>query len=196
MDFRPIFEQALPYGPFLEKFGTPEHRERWSRVYAAATLTDAQRTMLAGFVRKMNVLCLSGPWCGDCVNACPIYQKIAEASPMIDLRFINRPQQFDPRAGDNATALANELSICGGPRVPMLVFISEDWYECERFGDRTLATYLDKVSKMQGLTCSTGLFTPPQDLLSANIAEWLTHFERIQLMLLTSARLMKLHGEM
>lgn len=196
MDFRPIFEQALPYQPFLDTFATPDQRDRWARVYDLIVLTEAQHALLAGFHRKINVLCLAGPWCGDCVNACPIFQHIAEASPQIDLRFINRPQQFDPRAGDLATAAANELSICGGPRVPVLLFLSEDWFECERYGERTLATYRDKVAKMQGLTCSTGLFAPPQDLLAANIAEWLTHFERVQLMLLTSPRLQRLHGEM
>jgi thiol-disulfide isomerase/thioredoxin len=195
MEFRLAFEHALPYGPFLEKFGTADHREKWRRLYEAVTLTVAQRALLAGFQRKMPVVCLAGPWCGDCVNACPIFQKIAEASPQIDLRFINRPQRFDPHATDLDTAVANELSICGAPRVPVLLFLSEDWYECERFGERTLATYRDKVAKMQGLSCPTGLSAPPQDILAANTAEWLTHFERVQFMLLTSPRLQKLHGE-
>jgi len=195
MDFRPAFAAALPYASFLEKFATAEHRARWERVYSAVALTDAQSALLAGFTRPMHVLCLAGPWCGDCVNACPIFQRLAQAGPRIDLRFIHRPQQFDPQAGDDATALANELSICGGPRVPVLVFLSEDGYECERFGERTLATYRDKVAKMHGLSCPTGLFAPPQDLLAANVAEWLAHFERVQLMLLTSPRLIRLHNE-
>ena len=195
MDFRPAFEHALPYKAFLEKFATTDHRQRWAGMYESVGLTEAQRTLLRGFVRQMKVLCLSGPWCGDCVNACPIFQRIAEACPLIDLRFINRPQQFDPSAGDLATAVANELSICGAPRVPVLLFLSEDGYECERFGERTLATYRSKVTRMQGLSCPTGLGEPPQDLLGANMSEWLTHFERVQLMLRTSPRLQKLHGE-
>jgi hypothetical protein len=195
MDFRPAFEQALPYGPFLEKFATPEMRERWARMYQAVTLTEPQRALLQGFRRRMHVICVAGPWCGDCVNACPIFQRIAEGSQQVDLRFMNRPQRFDPHATDLATVIANELSICGAPRVPVLLFLSEDWYECERFGERTLATYRDKVAKMHGSSCPTGLVAPPQDLLAANTAEWLTHFERVQLMLLTSPRLQKLHGE-
>ncbi len=95
--------------------------------------------------------------------------------------------------------MARELSICGGPRVPVLVWLSEDWQECGRFGERTLATYRSKAQKMlankEGASCPTGLFAPEKDLLAANVAEWLGYFERVQWMLLTSPRLMKLHGE-
>ncbi len=97
------------------------------------------------------------------------------------------------------TAVARELMTCGAPRVPMLVFLSEDWHECERFGERTLATYREKAKKqlaaIQGASCPTGLFPPTTDLLATNLAEWLGHFERVQWMLLTSPRLVRLHGE-
>jgi thiol-disulfide isomerase/thioredoxin len=194
-NFKPFFEQAVPYVTLLERYATPEQAGRWKNIYDSAVLNTEQKSLLGGFRRKMNVLCLQGVWCGDCVNACPIFQRIAEASDAIDLRFINREQKFDPSASDAGTALANELSICGGPRVPVLIFLSQDWFECERFGERTLVTYRSKVAAMQGATCSTGLFGPPADLLQANIAEWLTHFERVQLMLQTSPRLIKLNGE-
>ncbi len=193
--FQPAFAQAQPYTKFLETHATAEHRQRWQTLYDAVHLTPQQLAQLQGFRRKMYVLCLAGPWCGDCVNACPIFHKIAEQSPAIELRFVNRPQQYNAHATDFATAVANELSICGGPRVPVLVFLSEDWFECERYGERTLATYRNKVATMQGAACPTGLMAPPADILAANVAEWLTHFERVQLMLLTSPRLAKLHGE-
>ncbi len=294
-DFRTAFQRALPYGPFLKRYATAENQTRWAGIYNAVSLTDHQRELFASFTRKMYVLCLSGPWCGDCVNACPIYQRIAEASPLIDLLFINRVQNFpthpptpvpaaahapsirpgtadDPddirsrpigkilvkwgiltpervekalleqdtrksqglnvRIGDVMTDLgligatsscatrrrwppqrrlrefrrlghlqwARELSICGGPRVPVLVFLSEDWQECERYGERTLVTYRNKavkhLARTHGASCPTGLMLPDQEILTANTAEWLTHFERVQWMLLTSPRLMKLHGEM
>ena len=193
--FKSTFERALPYEQYLQRYGTTEQQERWRALYDKVALLPEQKSLLAGFRRKMHVLCMAGVWCGDCVNACPIFQHFAMASPMIDLRFIHRVQKFDPSAGDPETLVANELSICGAPRVPVLVFLSEDWFECERFGERTLATYRQKAAHLQGASCPTGLFAPPQDLLAANIAEWLGHFERIELMLLTSPRLMNLHGE-
>ena len=194
-NFKSCFERALPYQQFLQAHGTAENQQRWQALYDKATLLPQQRALLAGFRRKMHVLCLAGVWCGDCVNACPIFQHFAAASPMIDLRFIHRTHKFDPAASDPDTLLANELAICGAPRVPVLLFLSEDWFECERFGERTLATYRHKATSLHGASCPTGLVAPPQDLLAANVAEWLTHFERVELMLLTSPRLMKLHGE-
>jgi hypothetical protein len=290
-DFKSVFQRASTYAPFLERYATQEGRDRWARVYDAIHLADEQKATVASFRRKMNVLCLSGPWCGDCVNACPIYQRIAEARPdLIDLRFINRMQNFDAavaaatgaagsiafkpgtaddpddirsrpigkilvkwgiltpervekaallqeerkakglnvKIGDVMTemglisteqrdhalaaqsgyssldawdvAIAQELSICGGPRVPVLVFLSEDWFECERFGERTLTTYRNKAAQKlsctAGASCPTGLVLPEKEILAANVAEWFHHFERVQWMLITSPRLSKLHGEM
>ena len=84
------FERALPYREFLERHGTADQRDRWEAVYARAALDDAQRALLATFVRRMPTLVLAGAWCGDCVNQCPIFARFAEASPAIDLRFLDR----------------------------------------------------------------------------------------------------------
>jgi len=281
-DFRPVFDRAQKYAPFLEQFATPDQRQRWKSVYDSVKLSPDQLNTLSSFRRQMLVICMAGPWCGDCVAACPIFQKIAEACPLIDLRFINRVQNFDinqppqpykpgttedpddirskpigkilvkwgiltperiekalleqedrkarglnAKIGDVMTdlgmitagqrdqalaaqqgfadlaqwdhAVAKELMTCGAPRVPMLVFLSEDGYECGRFGERTLTTYRQKAARQlantAGASCPTGLFADPADILNANIAEWFGHFERIQWMLLTSPRLMKRHGE-
>ncbi len=194
-NFKSFFNNALPYDQLLQQCANSEQRLRWQNLYDSAVLTPQQKSLLQGFRRKMNVLCLVGVWCGDCVNACPIFQRFAEFTDTIGLRFVNREQKFDPAGADAETQLANELSICGGPRVPVLVFLSQDGFECQRFGERTLATYRSRVAAMQGASCSTGLFGPPADLLQANIAEWLTHFERVQLMLQTSPRLIRLNGE-
>lgn len=194
-DFESAFKQALPYEEFLTRHGTSEQARRWHAVHEQVSLSPQQKGLLEGFRRRMNVLCLAGVWCGDCVNACPIFQRFAEASPAIALRFVHRPQEFHPRDGSPDTALAQELSICASPRVPVLVFLSEDWHECERFGDRTLATYRVKVAHMGGPWCPTGLVAPHASLQEANVKEWLDHFERVQWMLVTSPRLMRLHGE-
>lgn len=274
-DFVSTFSRAVNYNSFLDCYATPDQRDRWQRVYDAVQLTPDQLALLKTFKRKMPVICLAGAWCGDCVNACPIFQRIAEATPMIDLRFVSRSQSFDAtpiksvsdddirskpigkilvkwgiltpervekalleqkerankglnvRIGDvmtemglisesqRDTALAGqsgfenlndadrqfalEVSTCGAPRVPMLVFLSQDGFECARYGERTLSTYRNKARQQlalgDGPTCPTGLAAPQSDLLKAATAEWLEQFERVQWMLLTSPRLMKLNGE-
>src|SRR4051812_214907 len=68
MDWSAPFDEALPYAAFLERHGTPAHRSRWDAMHGRVALAAGQRALLAGFVRRMPVLCLAGAWCGDCVN--------------------------------------------------------------------------------------------------------------------------------
>jgi thiol-disulfide isomerase/thioredoxin len=134
----------------------------------------------------MNVLCLAGAWCGDCINQCPIFQRIAEATDQIALRFLDRDEHADVQA---------ELSLCGGNRVPVLVFLSEDFTECGRYGDRTLAKYRDMAATLLGPACPTGIGAPDPNSLAAVTSDWLNEFERVQLMLRLSARLRERHGD-
>lgn len=187
IDWKAKFEQALPYGPFLDKYAEPlSGKPRWQRVYDQVMLHEPQRHLLAGFIRRMNVLCLVGAWCGDCVEQGPILQRIAESSPScIDLRFLDRDQHPDVQA---------ELSICGGKRVPVAMFLSEDFHECARFGDRTLSTYRVMAAHLSGAACPTGLGFDT-DLREAQVQDWLDEFERVQLMLRLSPRLRHQHGD-
>src|ERR1035437_5082330 len=88
------FALAIPYAPYFLT-GTDEQQRRWKQFHDSVQLTEAQRAFIGGFTRDMKVLVVSGIWCGDCVEQCPILQKIAEANPRIDLRFVDRDQQKD-----------------------------------------------------------------------------------------------------
>jgi hypothetical protein len=186
MDWKAKFEAALSYSGLLDLHGTDAHRQRWQTVYEQTQLSADQRSLLSGFVRQMNVLCLTGAWCGDCVNQCPILQRFAEATDKIDLRFLDRDANMD---------LARELSICGGNRVPVVVFLSEDFFECGRCGDRTLSKYREMAATLLGAACPTGTGTPNESLLKAVTTDWLGEFERIQLMLRLSQRLRSKHAD-
>jgi hypothetical protein len=186
MNWQVSFSEALAYDRYLQDHGSSEQRGRWEAVYNRVLLTVAQRELLEGFTRQMNVLCLSGTWCGDCVNQCPILQRFAEASPQIDLRFLDR---------DTHPALRDALAINGGHRVPMVVFLSEDLYECGRMGDRTVSKYRELARTVLGAACPTGIVAPDASLLAAVTSEWLDEFERIQLMLRLSPRLRQVHGD-
>lgn len=185
-DFQSVFDQALSYDAFLERYGTPDQIRRWAAMFDRVQLTAAQRALLAGFRREMPVLCMAGAWCGDCVDQCPILARFAEATDRIRLRFIDR---------DASDAVKAELSVCGGARVPSVVFLSEDGQFVARFGDRTLAKYRSLTTGLDGAACSTGLVPPPQTLLDAVVQEWLDQFERAQLILRTSPRLRQKHGD-
>src|SRR6202167_4764462 len=93
------FVQQFAAGVSYERYlraGTEEQQRRWTQVYDAAHLTDAQKQMLAGFMREMKILIFSGIWCGDCVQQCPLIWRIAETNPAkIDLRFVERTKESE-----------------------------------------------------------------------------------------------------
>jgi hypothetical protein len=186
MDWTSAFEVALPYTAFLDRYANPAQRQRWDAMHARVALTSAQSTLLGGFVRRMPVICVTGAWCGDCINQCPAFDHFARASKAIDLRFLDRDARSD---------VADHLSINGGKRVPVIVFLSEEGYEVARYGERTLSIYRKLAADQLGPACPTGLVPPASDALERAVSEWLDEFERAQLILRLSARLRQKYGD-
>ena len=181
-----VFAAALPYEAFLERHATPDQRARWDAVHARTALPAEARGLLAGFVRRMPVIVLAGAWCGDCVNQCPIFAHFAAATPTIDVRFLDRDARPD---------IAAHWKVCGGQRVPVAAFFSEDFSPVLVYGDRTLSAYRAAAAASLGASCPTGLVAPAGDALAAVTGDWLREFERVQLMLRLSARLRQIHGD-
>lgn len=186
MDFADRFSAGITYADFLQTYGTDEHRRKWQAMYERIALTPAQRELLGGFRRQMKVICLAGTWCGDCVNQCPIFERFAEASSNILVRYFDRDANPD---------LGERLSICGAARVPAVLFLSEDHCQVGLYGDRTLSKYRRMAADQLGAACPTGLVQDEANLISAVVQDWLNEFERVQLILRTSARLRKLHAD-
>jgi thiol-disulfide isomerase/thioredoxin len=180
------FAAALPYRDYLDRQATPEQRARWDASHDRIALTADQQRLLAGFVRRMPVLVLSGAWCGDCVNQCPIFARFAAAAPAIDLRFLDRDARPD---------IAAHLKVCGGQRVPVAAFFSEDFTPVLFYGDRTLSASRAAAAAQFGAGCATGIVPPAAEAVTAVTADWLDQFERVQLILRLSGRLRQLHGE-
>lgn len=186
LNYGDCFSKALSYDQFLEKYATPDQLAKWEAFRASVTLTDPQIELLSGFVREMKVLVLAGAWCGDCVNQCPIFEHFAAENEKIQVRYLDR---------DDNPELARDVETCGGARVPTVIFLSEDNYVCGRYGDRTLSKYRQSAADLSGAACSSGLVVKGDELTAAVVQDWLDEFERIQLMLRTSGRLRKLHGD-
>lgn len=174
------FASAVLYDKYVQT-GKEEHQRRWKQVHDAARLTDTQRELLGGFVRQMNILIVSGVWCGDCIEQCPLIQRIAEANPgKIALRFVERDQRPD---------LRDQVTMNGGHRVPVVLFLSEDFYWCATAGDRTIHRYRAVSARKLGPSCPIGIVPPDKDELEATLADWVNEVERAQLMLRLTPRL-------
>lgn len=180
------FEAALPLSAFLAKYGSDAHRARWAAAHAQTALTSEQTALLARFTRRTNVLVLAGAWCGDCSSQCPIFERFAEAAPVIQTRYLDRDEYADVQAA---------LQINGGNRVPVAVFFSEDGHEVARYGERTLARYRALVGQLAGEGCATGLVKGTDPTQLAVVQDWLNEFERVQWILRLSPRLRRLHND-
>jgi hypothetical protein len=75
------------------------------------------------------------------------------------------------------------------------VFLSEDFQEVGRYGERTLSRYRELAIQQLGPACPTGLVAPDEDATRLVIKEWLAEFERAQLLLRLSPRLRETHGD-
>jgi thiol-disulfide isomerase/thioredoxin len=183
--FSEHFNKGLDFQSYINS-GAPAHTDRWHKAYNNTLLSEDQKKFLATFVRKINILVISGTWCGDCVRQCPIIAKIAENCPTMQLKFLDN--QANPE-------LANELRIHGASRVPVAVVLSEDFFEVSRFGDRTLSSYRRKAEKEAGVACDTGLIPTTSNDLEQEISEWIAHFERAHLLLRTSGLLRQRYND-
>ena len=164
----------------------PDKQEAWRAVYDQVELTEPHKTLIASFTREMKILVSSGVWCGDCVQQCPLLARIAEASDLIDLRFVDRDEHAD---------LSQRIMLCQGLRVPTAVFMAEDYEFIGLFGDRTLTRCRSMAAQQLGANCPLPGAPIPTDELRATLGDWLNEIERLQLLLRLSPRLRQKHGD-
>jgi len=179
------FVAGLSWADYLAT-GKPAQQESWKATYDQVALSDAQRKLLADFKRDMHVICLSGIWCGDCVQQGPLLQRIAEGSERITLVWLDRDQHKD---------LSDLVQINQGARVPTVLFLSEDDEFAGLYGDRTLTRYRAIADSQLGPFCPLPGAPVPKDQLLATMQDWLNEFERLQLMLRLSPRLRQKHSD-
>ncbi len=183
--WKEVFAAGEQYEDYLRT--SPEDKAKnWDDMAGRIpALTTEQRDRVTGLNRVLKIIAVSGVWCGDCVRQGPMIQQIAEACGA-DLRWLDR---------DANTDLRDEVRIVGAMRVPMVIFLTEDFHEIGRFGDRLLSVYLRKLEKELGAACPVPYAAPPEGELAAEQAEWIDIFERMLIMARLSPPLRERHGD-
>ena len=177
---RERFGRGLGYTDYLAT-GTDHQRSAWEDIRARAELSDAQRALIEGFVREINILAISGIWCGDCVQQLPFLEAIRAANPgKVNLRYIDRDEHSD---------FTSPLTICSGNRVPVVVFMNEDFDFVSLFGDRTLSRYRAMAARNLGPSCPVPGAAVAQDELEATFQDWINETERVHLLCRLSTKL-------
>ncbi len=182
------FDQGLSYSDFVALGQAEGHHHQWDQRYSQLELTAKQRGLIESFTREMNVLCLTGTWCGDCALQGSAMQRIAEGNPdRIHLRFIMRC--------DEHAELIVKSQINAGFRVPVTWFLAEDLEPVSWFGDRTLSRYRSMARKSLPANETEILPPPATDPVRQVLQEVLDEFERVHLVLRLSARLRQKHND-
>lgn len=187
---RTKFDAGHAYADYLQT-GEPGQREAWEKIGTEITLTDAQRSMLAACKRNLNLIVVSGIWCGDCVRQGPMIQAIAdaygkEAGAKCEVRWIDRDEHMDAQ---------ERVTINAGNRVPVVIFAAEDFESVGWAGDKLLSRYRIMAEQQLGAHCPLPGAPVPQEELDAELADWVDEFERVALLLRLSGRLRKLHND-
>lgn len=183
---RSEFQSALPYDEYVQT-GSPAHQPRWRDMESRITLTQIQHVLLQGFVRRLNVLVTSGTWCGDCVAQCPMFRAFERATPdRLTVRFVDRDLHRD---------LADRVMICGGLRVPVFIFMNEEFEFLSLSGDRSLTRYRALAAKQLGPSCPVPGAPIPADELAGTIQDWIDELERVHLIARLSPKLREKHGD-
>jgi thioredoxin-like negative regulator of GroEL len=184
--FRSKFDQGLAYAAYVAT-GTADQQTSWNAFHAKVRLTKPQADLLASFSRRINVLVSSGTWCGDCVQQVPMLDHIQRANPnAIALRLLDRDVHKD---------LSDQLKICGGLRVPTVIFLNEDFEFVGILGDAPLSRYRAKAAKQLGASCPLPGADVPADEIAATLQDWVDQFERTHLLLRLSAKLRQRHDD-
>lgn len=167
--------------------GKPAQQQAFMDIYERAHLTPQQAELLSGFTRDIKILVSSGTWCGDCVQQVPLLARIAEGNPKrIELRIVDRDEHKD---------LADRIMINQGHRVPVAIFMAEDFEFVSLLGDRTLTRYRAVAMRNLGPACPLPGAPVPDGELAATLQDWVDETERVHLLLRLSTRLRERHGD-
>jgi hypothetical protein len=182
------FDQGLSFPEFLAACEPEGHRPPWDERHGRLALGPDQAALVGAFTREMHVLCLTGPWCGDCALQGASLARIAEANPArVRLRFL-------PKRDEHAD-LITRVPINAGFRVPVTWFMAEDFEPVHVFGDRTLSRYRSLARKQLPPGQHNVPAPPPADPVREVLQEMLDIVERVQLLLRLSARLRERHSD-
>ena len=183
--WRKYWEEAKSYDHYLAEHDASLTKRWFETMNRLPELEPEQVKNLEGYNRELNMLMYSGVWCGDCSRQGPMLKKIKDAiGKDANLRLIDR---------EGREELQNELRIVGAIRVPMIVFLSEDFWELGRFGDRMLTVYRAKASREIGREFNAGILSPRS--LMDEMSEWVNIVERMQIMLRLSPPLRRRYND-
>lgn len=128
-----ITEEFYQTGNSLDDFlkeGTEEEQKRFRLYYRKLEKKFSPGEFRIDINSPVNLLVIATTWCWDSQTNVPVFVRIAENSPNINLKIFNKDQY--PFLIDR---------INGGEKVPQVLMFSKDLYFLDRWVERTTQAY-------------------------------------------------------
>ena len=115
--------------------------QRMNRVYKTSVLTDGMKNALQTLSRKVVFVVITEGWCGDSAQIVPVFERMREQCPNIELKFLLRDEHLD----------IMDLYLTNGARsIPKLVCLDSNSLELLfTWGPRPQALQAEVVRLME-----------------------------------------------
>lgn len=117
-------ERAMSYDAYTGLLGN--NLEVHNLHYKKYTVSEAMQSILAK-VKRIKILVLTEPWCGDSVAIVPVIKKIADEAPGWELKVLLR---------DGNPELMDKYLTRGTRGIPVFIFLDEHCRALFSFGPR------------------------------------------------------------
>ena len=141
LDWKAVFQSGKSFQQWLDTAESDQNREAIQAALAEQQIEPQIEALLRALPRPVHVVAIAEPWCGDVRRHVPVLQRLAQAAPNLEVRYIPREQHPDVFA----RFLTN-----GGEAIPKFVFLSDQFVECGNWGPMPAA---DRVLIARGKAC-------------------------------------------
>lgn len=122
-------DRFLGASTFAEYLETVEkNRELWHALARRAAVDEATRARARAIPGRWHVIALTEDWCGDASNTLPVFERLAEATPSLELRILLRDENLD--------LMDAHLTNGTSRSIPVLIVYDEDFEERGWWGPR------------------------------------------------------------
>ncbi len=128
-----ITEEFYKTGDSFDEFlqsGTEEEQERISLYYHRLEKKFSSEEFHIDLTHPVNLLVIASAWCWDSKTNVPVFVRIAEHSPNINLKIFNKERY--PFLVDR---------INGSEKIPQVLVFSKDYHYLDRWVERSTSGY-------------------------------------------------------
>jgi hypothetical protein len=124
-DLTADFERAVPLDVYLA--GATENLALWAGLRERARVSGEHRQRAAELPGPRRLLVLLEDWCGDAVNTVPVLERLALATPGVEMRVLGR---------DDNPELMDARLTRGGRSIPVVMVLDGQGRELGWWGPR------------------------------------------------------------